>query len=76
MKVNTRKTITERIDLAISLAGRQVESIELDRAERHELYKSGALNFQKYSDVTRPELRGHYYTRAARWIDILAQEEC
>jgi hypothetical protein len=78
MKINTRKPIIERIDDAIKATIGTVESIELDRAERHELYKmSGSGRFTKSmkSCIRRQAHRG-YFLFNGMWIDVLAQEEC
>jgi hypothetical protein len=81
MKINVRKTIVERIDAAIEATDGIVQSIELDVAERHELYKFGSASgrFKKRTNRYWPAMtsvcRGYFRTRSGVWIDVLAQEE-
>jgi hypothetical protein len=81
MKINVRKTIIDRIDDAIEAADGIVQNIELDREERHELYKFGSASgrFKKRTNRYWPAMtsacRGYFATRSGVWIDVLAQEE-
>lgn len=77
MRVNTRKHIIDRIDAAIEAqAGAVVESIELNKEERHELYKSGSARFRKSPRAYGDALRGSYFTTFGRWVEVYAEEEC
>jgi hypothetical protein len=73
MKLNYPKTIIEQIDEAVAAEGRTPDSITLDKAERHELYKLNSGRFTK--NTLRGMVTRGWLHVGFRSVPVLAEED-
>lgn len=83
MKLNFTKNIVDRIIEAVEQSKRRVESVELTREERAELYRSVDKRFNKIEQRGREDMRRIYGLKGYRGyisskvgaLAVLAAEE-